>query len=95
MPRETLTPAEWGTITLDITTLTLGEAAAAEVASGMTIQELARGRATLRLLAMFVHGLRTYAEPPSWSELASLRALDVLPSTSRSPSAGRSPRSKV
>lgn len=72
-------------VTLDITTLTLGEAAAAEIASGATIQQLAKGRATLRLLAMFVHELRTSAAPRSWSELSNLRLLDASSSTSQSP----------
>ena len=73
-------------ITLDISTLTLGEAAAAEVASGYTIQQLARGRATLKILALFVHEYRHSERPRSWSELASLRLLDSSPSTSPSPS---------
>lgn len=74
------------TVTLDISTLTLGEAAAAEIQSGATIQQLARGRATLRLLAMFVHELRTSAQPRSWQELSNLRLLDVSSSTSQSDS---------
>lgn len=75
-------------ITIDITTLTLGEAAAAEVASGLTIQQLAKGRATLKLLALFVHELRHSERPRSWSDLSNLRLLDGSSSTSPSPGAG-------
>lgn len=82
-----LDPATLKDVTLDIGTITLGEAAEAERQSGMTIGELAKGRATLRLLALFVHGLRTSAVPPSWSDLSTLRLLDVSPSTSPSPQA--------
>lgn len=70
-------------VTLDVSTLTLGEAAEAERQSGMTIGELARGRASLKLLALFVHGLRNYAPAPSWSELSNLRLLDASSSTTQ------------
>lgn len=69
-------------VKLDISTLTLGEAAAAEVASGYTIQQLAKGRATLRLLAMYIHVSRNYGVTPQWSELSNLRLLDASSSTS-------------
>lgn len=79
-------------VKLDIGTLTLGEAAAAERASGLTIDKLSSG-VHLRMLALFVHLSRTYGEPPSWSEIANLRLLDVSPSRSRSPQDSRSARS--
>ena len=64
-------------ITLDISTLTLGEAAAAEYASGQNIQELIRSRASLIMLAMFVHDLRNSEQPRSWHELSNLSLLDA------------------
>ena len=88
MPREPISPETYREVRLDITSVTLGEAAEAERQSGMTIQELAKGRATLKLLAMFVHELRHSAEPRSWSELSTLRLLDVSRSTSPADSAG-------
>jgi len=77
-------------VTLDITTLTLGEAIAAEQAAGMSVHAMSRSSAAVKVLAMFVHVLRTSGEPPSWSELSSLRLVDVQPSTSRSRPAGAS-----
>lgn len=77
-------------ITLDVSTLTLGEAAEAERASGWSISEIARSKTAMRVLAMYVHGLRHYDVRPSWSELSSLRALDALSSTSSKPGAGDS-----
>lgn len=78
-PGEPLRLEEWRSITLDVSTLTLGEASKAEQASGLSLEKLARG-ASLRLLAMFVHGLRNYDVPPTWSELSSLTVIDVSPS---------------
>lgn len=89
-PGEPLVLDEWRDITLDISTLTLGEASRAEQDSGLSIEEMARG-ATLRLLAMYVHGLRTYDVPPKWSELSSLGAIAVL--SSRSPDISDGPPS--
>jgi hypothetical protein len=85
-----LDPATLGAVTLDVSTLTLGEAAAAELASGVPIEKMARSRAMLRMLAIFVHVYRTSGEPPSWSELSNLRLLDVRSSTSPSPPGGTS-----
>ena len=88
-PNDPLVLEDWKSITLDIATLTLGEASAAEQSSGLSIDQMAKG-ATLRLLAMYVHGLRTYDVPPSWSELSSLGAIAVIRSTSRDTSDGDS-----
>lgn len=82
--------ADYLDVRLDVSTLTLGEAAEAERQSGMTIAEIAHGRASLKLLAMFVHELRTSAAPRNWSELSSLRFLDVSRSVSPSASASAS-----
>ena len=71
-------------ITLDITSLTLGEAAEAEFQSGKTIQQLAKGRASLLLLATFVHELRSSEQPRNWQELSNLPLLDVSSLTSQS-----------
>lgn len=65
------------TVTLDITTVTLGEAAAAEIASGMTLQTMIKSRAALLLLGLFIHELRSSGQPPSWNDLSSRRLLDV------------------
>lgn len=81
-------------VTLDIGTLTLGEAAEAERQSGMRIEEIAKSTAAMRMLAIFVHLLRTSAKPPQWSELADLRLLDVSSSTSPRSPVGLSSRSK-
>ena len=75
-------------ITLDIGTITLGESIIAERESGMTISEIVSSRTAQRVLAMLVYGLRSYDVRPSWSELASLRVLDVSRSTSRRPGDG-------
>lgn len=91
-PKEPLILEEWRDITLDIDTLTMGEAVAVEQASGLPIEKLSKG-ASLRMMALYVHGLRTYDVPPSWSELANLGALAVVSSRSRASSGGPSPRS--
>jgi len=86
-PNAPLVLDEWRDIKLDLSTLTLGEASSAEQSSGLSIDKMAKG-ATLRLLAMYVHGLRTYDVPPSWSELSSLGATAVLQSSSPAQSDG-------
>lgn len=59
---------------LDIATLTLGEMSEAERQSGRSFDGLLRGRATRKLLALFIHELRTSAQPRSWQELSDLKA---------------------
>ena len=56
-------------VKFDITTLTLGEAAEAETQSGKSIQQMAKSRASLLLLAVFVQELRNSEQPRSWQEL--------------------------
>lgn len=68
-------------IRFDLQTLTLGEAAELEMASGKSLQELLRSKVAIRLMAVFVHRLRTSGVTPSWSELSSLRLLDAESST--------------
>lgn len=86
--------AELSEVRLDLTTVTLGEAAEAEKSSGWSIGEIVKSPTARRVLAMFLHGLRNYDEWPSWKELASLRAVDVSSSTSDSDSASHSERSQ-
>jgi len=86
-------PADLGDVRLDVSTITLGEATRAEMESGYTISQLVGGGVTRKLLAVYIHGLRNYAEPPKWSELSDLRLLDVSPSTSRLSPGNRSPKS--
>lgn len=76
---------------LDLDTLTLGEMADVERASGQSFTDLlAAGRATRALLALYIHESRTSERPRSWRELASLRPFDGSRSTLRSSRAGRS-----
>lgn len=72
------------TITLDITTLTLGEMVEVEAQSGRSIDRLMRGAAGRRMVALFVHGLRSSGESPSWQQLSSRRLIESSPSTSPS-----------
>lgn len=81
-------------ITLDVSTMTLGEMSAAEIESGVTMDKLLTGgRATRRLLALWVHERRSSAKPRSWLELSSLRLSDLSSSTSPSPADSPSERS--
>ena len=82
-------------ITFDLSTLTLGEAAEAERQSGWSIGEIVKSRTALRILGVFVDGLRTSERKRSWSEVSSLRILDVSPSTSREPKDSPSETSNV
>jgi hypothetical protein len=70
--------------TLDITTLTLGEMAAAELETGRSFQDLLKGRATQRLLALWLDERRNSARPRSWRELGDLRPYVGSSSTSDS-----------
>jgi hypothetical protein len=67
---------------LDIDSLTLGEMMAAEEASGSDITQLLGRTAHRRVLALFVHRLRSSGQPPKWNELASLRLRDAALSRS-------------
>lgn len=75
-------------ITFNVETLTLGELAAAEVASGLDSSILLSRTGHRLLLGVFVHRLRSSGKPPSWQELESLRVLDA-----RSSASGSSPDS--
>lgn len=85
-------------VTLDLGTVTLGEMSEVELASGRSFDSLLMaGRATRKLVALFLHESRSSAQPRSWRELSSLHLSDVPSSTSPSRSAGRrkaSPRSR-
>lgn len=71
-------------IEFDVDTLTLGEMIAVEEASGKDIAVLLSRSGHRRMVAVYVHQLRSSAQPPSWQSLASLRVLGDLPSTSDS-----------
>lgn len=72
-------------ITFDIETLTLGELAAAETASGLDSSILLSRTGHRLLLGVFVHRLRSSGKPPSWQELGNLRVLDARSSSSDLP----------
>ncbi len=82
--------AEKEQITIDPDSLTLGELAAAETASGLDISVLLSRSAHRLMLMVFVHRLRSSGKPPTWSELGSLRLHDApsLTSVSRPDSHG-------
>jgi len=64
-------------IEFDLDTLTLGELAAAEIASGMDSRVLLNSRAHQLLLSVFVQRWRSSGQLPNWNELRNLRVLDV------------------
>lgn len=72
-------------ITFDIETLTLGELAAAETASGLDSSILLSRTGHRLLLGVFVHRLRSSGKPPSWQELGNLKVLDARSSSLDSP----------
>ena len=72
-------------ITFDVDTLTLGELAAAETASGLDSSILLSRSAHRLLLVVFVQRLRSSGKPPSWQDVESLRLQDARSSTSDSP----------
>ena len=84
---------ELSTLTLDLATVTLGEMAALEMASGRDFGALLKGQVSRRLIALYLREWRSSGVEPSWSSIASLRPLDSGSSTSVSPSAGRPARS--
>ena len=78
--------------TLDLDTLTLGEMAAAETASGLDTSVLLRSSAYRLLVGVFVHRYRSSGKAPLWHELENLRVVDV--SSSPSDSSPDSPGAK-
>lgn len=72
-------------ITFDIETLTLGELAAAETASGLDSSILLSRTGHRLLLGVFVHRLRSSGKPSSWQELGNLKVLDARSSSSDLP----------
>lgn len=72
-------------ITLHLSTITLGEMAECEIASGHDFGTLLRGKISRRLTAAYIAELRrdpgspgspNYVPRRSWQELASLRLID-------------------
>jgi hypothetical protein len=80
-------------VELDLDTLTLGELAAAEKASGEDGTTLLSRSAHRRILVVFVQRLRSSGTPPSWSELAGLRVSEVSSSRLDSSPASRGVKS--
>ena len=93
--RPPATMDEYREVTLDLATLTMGEIARAEVASGMTLQQLLASPMAKKLMAVFVHELRNYVKPRSWQELSNLRLLDGSSSISHPSPDGVSETSKL
>lgn len=81
------------TVTLDLNTITLGEALEVERQSGQDFTDLLRRRTTRNVVVLFIHELRTSDKPRSWHELLSLRISDSPFSISRSDSTGLSAKS--
>lgn len=67
----------------DIETLTLGELADAQDASGLTRQQLVSDPYRL-MLAVFVSRLRSSGQRPSWKSVTDLRLVDIKSGPSRS-----------
>lgn len=81
---------DWAALTIELETVTIGEMAAIEAASGRDfLRLLSSGAATRRLIALYLIELRHSEPRRSWSELSSLRPLANGPSTSPSRPAGR------
>lgn len=77
------------TVTIDLDRVTLGEMAEVELASGHDFVTLIRaGRATRRLVGLFLHEYRSSGVAPSWRELSDRRPLAPGSSTSPSSLAG-------
>lgn len=74
-------------VDLDLRTLTLGELAEVEMASGKTAAELWRSRLARRMMAVYIVQLRAHRRspssvpPPSWSDLSDRRLIDAPSST--------------
>lgn len=87
-------PSDLGDVTLDIGTLTLGEASELEKAAGEDIATLLARSSGRMMAAVFVHVSRSSGRVPLWSEVSNLALLDVSSSTSRARSGGPPPRSR-
>lgn len=84
---------ELATLTLDLGSITLGEMAAIEYASGRDFNRMLKGQVTRRLVALYLREWRSTGHEPNWNELSSLRPLDSGSSSSVSASAGHPPTS--
>lgn len=77
------------TLTIDLNEITLGEMAAIEAAAGQDfLTVFGQGRASRRMIALFLREYRSSGSAPSWRELGNLRPRGAGSSTSVSPSAG-------
>lgn len=80
-------------LTLDLGSVTLGEMAAIELASGQDFSRLLGRQTGRRLIALYLREWRSSGLEPSWLELSNLRPLASGSSTSASSPAGRPPTS--
>lgn len=72
-------------LTLDLTTLTLGEMADIEAASGLDFMVLyARGSASRAMIVRYLNMSRDSGQRPSWNEVSDHRPLGRSSSTSPS-----------
>lgn len=78
----------------DIESLTLGEMAAAQEASGLSLVQLGSGPYRL-MLVVFCQRLRSSGTPPNWQEIANLRLVDISSGPSPSPADNPSLRSSA
>lgn len=85
MPQEVLEP-------FDIESLTLGELAHAQEASGLSRVQLVSQPYRL-MLAVFVQRLRSSGQPPTWKSVSDLHLVDIKSGPSRSRVGSPSPRS--
>lgn len=83
-------------VAVDVRSVTLGELAAVELASGQDFDTLLRRKASRLLAMLYIAKLResqtpgspSFGQPPRWAELTAYRLLDGSSSTSASPEAG-------
>lgn len=71
-------------VQFDIESLTLGEALAAEEASGLDLSRLMASTGHRMMLAVFVQRLRNSEPQLSWQEIGNLRLLDTRSGPSES-----------
>jgi hypothetical protein len=81
-------------VTLDVTTITLGEMSEIEIQSGVSFERLLRGKISRQMVALWVYARRTFEQPRTWQELSNLRLYDVASSSSPKPSGGHPRKSK-
>jgi hypothetical protein len=67
---------DWSSLTIDLNEITIGEMAAIEAASGQDFMKLlTAGKASRRLIALYLRECKSSGPRRSWSELSNLRPL--------------------